>query len=224
MEELISCGQTSGKTISPIWLSLSFCLSQTTNQSIYVAKVKSNESLQSLFHLPLSEEAYPQFIILQELLGMVQSTEEKDIRGFIWGSTYFSSSKVYKQLSEHSQVHVAYRWTWKSSCQNKHRVFFWLILKNRLNTRSMLRRRNMEPENFNCVLCNRQTEETIEHLFIDCPFAALCWNATGLGALQVLPTAKSRALEIDPDQQKVLHGNHYPSLLGHLDVQKQPHL
>jgi hypothetical protein len=36
----------------------------------------------------------------------------------------------------------------------------------------MLRRRNMELESFNCVLCNAQAEETIEHLFIDCPFAA----------------------------------------------------
>lgn len=39
-----------------------------------------------------------------------------------------------------------------------------------LNTRSILRRRNMELESFGCVLCNLQIEETIEHLFISCLF------------------------------------------------------
>ena len=26
----------------------------------------------------------------------------------------------------------AFKWLWKSSCQNKHKVFFWLLLKDRL--------------------------------------------------------------------------------------------
>jgi len=38
------------------------------SKTIIVAKVRDTESLQNLFHLPLSEEAYPQFLQLQLLL------------------------------------------------------------------------------------------------------------------------------------------------------------
>jgi len=29
---------------------------------------------------------------------------------------------------------------------------------------------------YNCVLCNLNIEETLHHLFFDCPFAMSCWN------------------------------------------------
>jgi hypothetical protein len=97
---------------------------------------------------------------------IAHDTEEKDVWGYIWGSVFFSASKAYKQMSGHLPIHAAFKWLWKSSCQNKHRVFFWLILKGRLNTRGMLRRRNMDLESFSCVLCNAQVEETIDHLLL----------------------------------------------------------
>lgn len=34
----------------------------------------------------------------------------------------------------------------------------------------------MVLESYNCVLCRNQIEETLEHLFFYCPFAACCWN------------------------------------------------
>ena len=150
------------------------------NKTITVAEAKDTESLQNFFHLPLFEVAYPQFLQLQLLLQSVQQTEVRDRWGFIWGSNLFSSSRTYKHLSGHLQVHAAFKWLWRSLCQNKHKVFFWLILKNRLNTRGMLRRRNMELESFNCVLCSSQTKESIEHLFISCPFATQSWTSLNL--------------------------------------------
>jgi hypothetical protein len=109
-----------------------------------------------------------------------QTTEAKDTWTFIWGSEIFSSSKIYKQLRGLSNTHAAYNWLWKSACQNKHRVFFWLVLKFILNTRGVLRRRNMNLECYECVLCNQQTEESIEHLFIGCPFAVQAWHSINL--------------------------------------------
>jgi hypothetical protein len=29
---------------------------------------------------------------------------------------------------------------------------------------------------YNCVLCNQQVEESVEHVFLLCPFALECWN------------------------------------------------
>lgn len=46
----------------------------------------------------------------------------------------------------------------------------------RLNTRNLLRRKDMELEDYNCVLCNTDREETSFHLFFECPFSTACWN------------------------------------------------
>jgi hypothetical protein len=43
----------------------------------------------------------------------------------------------------------------------------------------------MELEDYNCVLCNGQVEETLEHLFLFCPFAAECWNYLNLSITPV---------------------------------------
>ncbi|OQU93262.1 hypothetical protein SORBI_3001G509450 [Sorghum bicolor] len=44
----------------------------------------------------------------------------------------------------------------------------------------------MKMEDYKCVLCNEQTEETVEHLFINCTFAQDCWRLINLS---VDPTA-----------------------------------
>jgi hypothetical protein len=31
-----------------------------------------------------------------------------------------------------------FRWLWKTCCQNKRKIFFWLLLKDRLSTRQLL--------------------------------------------------------------------------------------
>lgn len=38
-------------------------------------------------------------------------------------------------------------------------------------------------ENYNCVLCHLGTEESVLHLFLDCPFAMSCWDILGLAHL-----------------------------------------
>jgi hypothetical protein len=43
----------------------------------------------------------------------------------------------------------------------------------------MLRRRKVLEEGYNCVMCQYNVEETIEHLFFDCPSAVCGWFAIG---------------------------------------------
>lgn len=38
----------------------------------------------------------------------------------------------------------------------------------------------MALEDYNCVLCNHQIEETMEHPFLFCPFTEACWASLGL--------------------------------------------
>jgi len=56
----------------------------------------------------------------------------------------------------------------------------WLLLKDRLNTGNLLRRKNKALEDYNCAICNRGTEETIFHLFFEFPFRSSCWNYLGI--------------------------------------------
>jgi len=41
----------------------------------------------------------------------------------------------------------------------------------------------MVLENYNCLLCHSDTEESLHHLFLHCPFAMSCWNVLGLANL-----------------------------------------
>jgi hypothetical protein len=59
------------------------------------------------------------------------------------------------------KMHPTYGWLSKSLCHMEHKVFFVLHLKDRLNTRGLLHRRNMNLESYTCV-CIWQHEKAIQ--------------------------------------------------------------
>jgi hypothetical protein len=148
--------------------------------NVTVATAKANQSLIQDFHLPLSTEAYQQFIQLESMLNNFHPSGASDTWTYIWGSQSFTCAKAYKQLSGLATVHPVFRWIWKSSCQHKHKVFFWLLVQDRLSTRNILRRKNMFLPSYNCVLCEEAIEETVDHLFLHCELAKECWSLVGL--------------------------------------------
>ena len=149
-------------------------------QHITVQKTLSTLSIEHLFHLPLSSEAYSQLLLLCDRLDGLNLNSEHDTWTYIWGSPIFSCSKAYKQLTGHALVPPPFRWLWKNCCQKKHKVFFWLLLKDRLNTWDLLRRKGMELQSHNCVLCLQHSDETLEHIFLLCPMAVQFWSSLGL--------------------------------------------
>ena len=154
--------------------------SLSKKKQLTFAEVKSATNLHSFFHLALSVQAFSQLGQLQSILQRTQVCDLFDTWAYSWGSANFFSRKAYRQLSGHCNIHPAFKWLWKTSCQNKHCFFCWLLMKDRLSTRGLLRRRNMEMEDYNCVLCDGQVEETVEYLFISCTFAQDCWRAINL--------------------------------------------
>lgn len=62
------------------------------------------------------------------------------------------------------------------------KMFLWLLLADRLNTRNMLRRRQYKLDNddYSCLLCQNPPEEDLLHLFFDCPFSSRCWSTLGV--------------------------------------------
>jgi hypothetical protein len=79
------------------------------NKCTWLQKVRMFPQLHRIFHIPLSDEAFPQFVQLQNLLSNLPLSEENDQWAYIWG-TSFSCSKAYKHMKGHIEVHAAYNW------------------------------------------------------------------------------------------------------------------
>jgi hypothetical protein len=49
---------------------------------------------------------------------------------------------------------------------------------DRLNVTNILRRKKyrLQDDNYSCMLCPNNREETTFHLFFTCPFSRDCWN------------------------------------------------
>ena len=65
----------------------------------------------------------------------------------------------------------------------------------------MLRRKTMYLDDYTCVFCTCQDDETITHLFLNCPFSQQCWISIGLhiqsnlGPLAVLEDLRRQIAE-----------------------------
>jgi hypothetical protein len=69
----------------------------------------------------------------------------------------FSVSKAYAffiDVKHSTQPPLAFQWLWKSRCQQKQQVYFWLLLQYRVNTTKLLPRKHFFLEEYTCVLCN----------------------------------------------------------------------
>ena len=120
--------------------------------SISLKNAREAEDPAPLLHLTISQIALQQLNELAQLLVSLPNTVESDSWSYILGDHFFSTSKAYTHLTGHRHTHPAFRWLWKSACQNKHKVFFfWLWLQDRLSTRGLLRRRNMILPSYLCV-------------------------------------------------------------------------
>ena len=144
-----------------------------------IHRVINTEFLEDLFHLPLSTQAYAEFLQFEDICFSLRHSEfhtYTDTWSYIWGSENYTSAKAYKRMVGHRATTPHFKWIWNSSCQPKHKMFFWMLLHDRLNTRNLLRRKTMVLESYNCAVASRASEETLHHLFWGCPFAKMCWN------------------------------------------------
>ena len=155
------------------WRPEVYSFSKNNSISLYNSVTTNGNGLQRLFSLPLSPEAYDKFQLLINSIGDCHLNSEFDRWNYIWGNPAFSTRKAYLHLKGQAQaaIHPAFKWLRKSNWQTKHKILFWLILKDRFNTRSMLRRRNMDLPSYACILCDERIEEDIVHLFLGCQFS-----------------------------------------------------
>ena len=74
--------------------------------------------------------------------------------------------------------------TWESTDS----FVFATLIRDKLNTRNLLRTKNMELDDYNYVLYNASHEETSFHLFFECAFSQACWNTISISWNLSLPT------------------------------------
>lgn len=113
--------------------------------NITVQKALNTNLFSDLFSLPLSQEAFDQMDVIQQRRdSMVLEESNNDSWSYARGSNLFRPAVAYKHLMGHQVIDPAFKWTWRSKCQLKHKVFFWLLMNDRLSTRDILRRKQMQ--------------------------------------------------------------------------------
>ena len=145
---------------------------------ISVKQMLSSEDRTVLFALPLSQQAFEEFLGLQTLLADVTLTaNSKDEWKTIWKDGAYTSSRYYHHCFRDQRASKIYDWIWESKLMLKIKVFAWLMVSDRLNTRDMLRRRHWNVTDvFHCVLCPSHITEDWLHLFFHCTFSVRIWN------------------------------------------------
>jgi hypothetical protein len=151
------------------------------NQNIIFDKAMeiSNENIYDMFQLPLSTIAHEELHNLEHEILNMEITGDHDIWSFNWGNS-FSTKKVYRELMGNHEVPNSITAIWKSCSIPRHKIFFWLLLNGRLNTKDMMKHKNFYVEFSDCILCEACPEETIMHLFFECTFSQSFWWALGL--------------------------------------------
>jgi uncharacterized HAD superfamily protein len=110
-----------------------------------------------------------------------------DQRTFVWGAKY-TPSRYYKFLFEQVPSDEALNAIWSSKALPKPKVFLWLLIRDRLNTKDIMLRKNWKVDSGpECVLCSIANTETRNRLFFECDFTINCWNAVNIQWTMNLP-------------------------------------
>jgi hypothetical protein len=81
-----------------------------------------------LFHLPLSAEAYSEFLEFQILRTSVSLQNQHDSWLVFDNNSKFNVSKAYKHLMGEHETIPAIKWLWKTRCQQKTQSFLLVTL------------------------------------------------------------------------------------------------
>jgi hypothetical protein len=152
----------SGLPLKDTWPHLySFC----KEEGISIKQALLVPDASDLFFLPLSEEALLQFHIFQALLLDPEPAIDTDTWTVLGNVMTTKVSSIYSSLMDFGGTIPALKWIWQECCQQKHKIFFWSLVHNRLNTRAMFQRKNLFMNSYTCIICDHDELESRNHLF-----------------------------------------------------------
>ena len=80
-------------------------------------------------------------------------------------------------MSELALSNPILSWVWKSCCTMTVKMFAWLVIMDRVNTKDMIQRRHWKiNDGPSCVLCLTGVLEDRNHLFFQFNFSMRIWN------------------------------------------------
>ena len=125
----------------------------------------------NFFQLPLSVEAMEECRLLEGTQNLPINNTAND--NWLWspGKGNYSAKSFYTTMHAHMPADEPCKWIWESRSIMKIKVFAWLMLNDRLNTRDLLTRKNFYIESSICVLCDDEPNEYMKHLFFSCDFS-----------------------------------------------------
>ncbi|KAG7593814.1 Reverse transcriptase zinc-binding domain [Arabidopsis thaliana x Arabidopsis arenosa] len=124
---------------------------------------------------------------IRDLYQRTRVVEGKDIP--LWQSSGAKFSKTFTTKHTWNNIrhlHPRVEWykgVWFPFSTPKYSFFLWLAIHNRLATGDRIKQWN-SGQRVDCVLCDN-TEESRDHLFFSCPYAAAIWKALAQRLLHV---------------------------------------
>ena len=128
----------------------------------------------------LSDQRYVDLIALYTVL-VPHQLPEREADAWVWGRGRFSVRAVYRHFqelestSDSPMLLKCCRLFWKCRILLKIKLFGWLLMRQRLMTRS-LRQRFYPNALVECPLCAGVAKDC-SHLFFECQFTQVAWRA-----------------------------------------------
>jgi hypothetical protein len=138
-----------------------------------VADVLSSNPINIHFRRALTGTKWVRWLHLVERLMDVTLNDNDDV--FLWNLTntkVFTVKSLYLDLMN-GHTPFLKKYIWKMKVPLKIRIFMWLLFHKVILTKDNLKKRNWQG-NMKCCFCN--DDESIEHLFFNCPFAKIMWR------------------------------------------------
>jgi hypothetical protein len=142
-------------------------------KNVLVANVLGQVPLNIAFRRNLTGIKWNEWIHLCQRLITIQLTNESDM--FKWNLTTagtFSVKSMYLDLMNDDTRYLR-SYLWKIKVPLKVKIFMWFLSNKVLLTKDNLVRRKWTGSQ-KCCFCD--SLETVEHLFITCPFAQIIWR------------------------------------------------
>jgi hypothetical protein len=79
---------------------------------------------------------------------------------------------MYLDLLNDNTVYL-HKYLWKMKVPLKTKIFMWFVQRKEILTKDNLLKRNWQGSS-KCCFCDH--DETVQHLFVKCPFAKIIWQ------------------------------------------------
>jgi len=106
----------------------------------------------------------------------------------LWGHKITTRGKIYKLAITTGNKCVYYQFVWKNHAPPKVKFFAWLLLQERIQCKTNLKRKNVLDSD-TCDLCGL-APETPDHIISQCEFARRFWLHLGWDPASIPPVSK----------------------------------